>query len=248
MMLTMMFDGLSIEGTRYGNHDRWGIFENYAWLIDGATTVKESSHSVTSFVNALNLLMSKVIRQSIKTHTEPSLGLIVQKALDATVSIIPGNMSSATLCVIRINSNRTTDYFILGDCVLVDRVKGRVITDRRLNNIAQHQRALYREALSVEAPNIEQCHKDLLNEENRWRNVSDGFWVAQQGAIIHDKGLSGTLPHTDVLIGSDGLLDVMTESQLFTADSFKHLIATINQQMLANNVSRDDLTLVMPKQ
>lgn len=191
--------------------------------------------------------MSDVIQQYIKTHSEPPLGLIVQKALDATSAIIPDNASSATICVIRINPNSTTDYFILGDCVLVDKVAGRIITDQRLNSIAQHQRALYKEALALNLPNVEQYCNDLLNEESRWRNVSDGFWVAQPRAIIHDKGLSGTLPHTDVLIGSDGLLDTITESQLFAADSFKHIIAAIKQQTLANNISRDDITLVMPK-
>lgn len=170
-----MFDGLSIEGTRYGNHDRWGILENYAWVSDGATGSPESSHSVTAFVNALNSSMSDAIRYYNKTHTEPPLGLIVQKALDITSSVIPGNMSSATICVIRINLNSTTDYFILGDCMLVDKVAGLIITDQRLNSIAQHQRALYKEALALSLPNIEQYHKDLLEEESRWRNVSGGF-------------------------------------------------------------------------
>lgn len=242
-----MFDGLSIEGTRYGNHDRWGIFENYAWFIDGATGSFELSHSITAFVNVLNSSMSDAIRYYNKDYTEPSLGLIVQKALDATSVIIPNNTSSATICVIRINQNSTTDYFILGDCVLVDKVAGRIITDQRLNSVAQRQRALYKEALALSLPNIEQYHNDLLNEESRWRNVSDGFWVAQPRAIIHDKGLSGTLPRIDVLIGSDGLIDAITEPQLFAADSFKHIIATIKQQTLTNNISRDDLTLVMPK-
>lgn len=247
-MLTTMFDGLSIEGTHHGNHDRWGIFENYAWVIDRATGSEESSHSVTSFVNVLNASMSDAIRYSNKPHTDPSLSLIVQKALDVTASVIPDNMSSATLCVIRINPNNMTDYFILGDCALADKVAGHIITDQRLNSIARHQRALYKEALLLEALDIEQYHKDLLTEESRWRNVSGGFWVAQQGATIYDKGLNGTLPHTDVLIGSDGLLDVMTESQLLTINSFKHITATITQKILANNSPRDDLTLVMPKQ
>lgn len=243
-----MFDGLSIEGTRHDNHDRWGIFANYAWVIDGATGPKESPYSVTPFVNVLNASMSASVRSYTKTYNEPSLGLIVQKSLDATSTIIPDNASSATICVIRINSNSTTDYFILGDCVLADKVAWHIITDQRLNSIARHQRALYKEALLLEALDIEQYHKDLLTEESRWRNVSGGFWVAQQGATIYDKGLNGTLPHTDVLIGSDGLLDVMTESQLLTINSFKHITATITQKILANNSPRDDLTLVMPKQ
>lgn len=203
-----LIDAASIAGSAHENQDAWGMRDEIFWVLDGATApVASNKLTVVDFVRSLN--------EALYQHADTRRGLreILHRAL-AAIATHPATRAgfSATVAMAKYTPTGW-QWLVLGDAGIVvnDSSSGlRLVSDQRPDHIAGGLRTRRKAAQSnpVAADQFEKLTVALRREEDRWRNVRGGFWVAGAvpDAAVH--ALEGTVrASTNMYLLTDGVTD-----------------------------------------
>lgn len=204
--MALKVSGCSLPGTGHAMQDTWGTAGSFAWVIDGATRQDDVENSLVSmWVRRL----SDALQSTITAHgSRPLLlnDLLSQAIHDAAIEPTPqGFHPSATIALAFLDDTHA-HVLVLGDSAAV--VEGNTLRDTRLAHVAKEYREQLRR-LPDSALGKTRIRELLLNEEDRYRNTEDGFWVVNNDPTVVRKAYFGTFPEArHVILATDGLNDV----------------------------------------
>ncbi|GGM72605.1 hypothetical protein GCM10012275_49000 [Longimycelium tulufanense] len=190
--------------------DRWAVFENCAFVLDGASSFTPAAVNAERFVDTLVADLSDAL-------AKPAIPLrsALKQAIRSSsmlLDLTPGNSPSSTIILLR-QSPSELELLVLGDSTAIigttDR-KERRLTDDRLASIASDKRETYRSRLRA-GYGYDSVHRQLLKElqekQISARNTPGGYWIAEADPSAADKALSYTMPINDVkwcVLATDG--------------------------------------------
>lgn len=181
------------------SEDLIGFEKNVFWLLDGATMPKElSSISVVEYTKNLS---NAIRKNAYLNHPQEILKkAIVEMKREYKNSITDINPSSTVIIVC---FGKEIEYGVLGDSTLyiVNGDEEIVVTDRRLQNIANKERIEFQHNSTLEN------RKKLIIKENEYRNQKNGYYIAEFNPIAAQEMICGAITNAnqDVLLMSDGL-------------------------------------------
>lgn len=193
------------------NQDRYVIGENFAAVLDGATSVAgDRSHDPGWFAQQLADSLARTIPEGgpLAEHVEHA----IRDVRDAH-SLQTDTAPTSTIAIARWAS-ASVETYVLGDSPAVivhPDGSASVHTDERLAAVAVGQRATYRSNLAAGHGYGGQHRQTLLElqaEQAEQRNRPGGYWIAGTDPSAAQHGITATTPTHEVaalILASDGV-------------------------------------------
>ena len=195
------------------NEDFAGAFPDCAVLLDGAGGPSEMPsgciHGTGWFVRQLGARLLAGMETS--THALPMIladGIRqVEASHAATCNLGAPGTPAATVIMTRI-SDDNVEYLVLGDSTLIlgEDAGPRVITDRRIDNVAAAERKVM-DALPTSTPEHQEARIRFVALQRSLRNRPGGYWIASTNPDAAFHARTGTVALRDlrrVTLLSDG--------------------------------------------
>lgn len=205
-------DLATLQGDGTSNQDRAITRHNYAAVLDGASQFppRPDGHDGGWYSERL----ARALAEQLDAR-DGNLGDAVANAIRTvatTENLTPGDAPSSTVTIARWNAENVHVY-VLGDSpAIVFLADGthQVVTDQRLVGVGRQQRAAYRAHL-LDGHGFDTTHRQLLAdlqaEQQRKRNTTGGYWIAEADPAAGHHGYTETFPLDQVdavLLLSDG--------------------------------------------
>lgn len=193
------------------NQDRYAIGENFAAVLDGATSFAgDRSHDPGWFAQQLADALARSIPEGgpLAGHVERA----IQSVRDAH-ALQPDTAPTSTIAIARWNSAAVETY-VLGDSPAVivhPDGSATVHTDDRLAAVAVEHRETYRSNLAAGHGYGEEHRQTLLElqkEQAERRNRAGGYWIVGTDPEAARHGITATTPASEVaavILASDGV-------------------------------------------
>ena len=193
------------------NEDTYGHYNNYAWVIDGATNVFNTqifNHNDTAYM--VERINESIIDQ-LKLNSNQSIQSVLLNALKRLESDIKASYPdyfsqpsyqqvSFTIAMIRVMSS-TVEYYILGDCTLVTSDQT-MVTDTRIRTFSNDNT----KKLSQGIENRQQ----IFQSTRKKMNTPSGYWVGSIDGCGIKHGIEGVLGKNQKLaLYTDGFEDLL---------------------------------------
>lgn len=244
-----MISGVSLCGNQHENEDVWGYLKDFAWVIDGASNPYIDPESTQKYVERLATALQGGYLASKDADVRELLASAIEEAGEPSP-----DCPSATVSLARWGEDYV-DWLVLGDSAIMFRTEEtplKIYSDRRLDNVATEVRE--KRSLAGKAKDeklYSQLTHELLKQERETRNVSGGFWVAQNKPEAAYEALTGRVSIDEFALMTDGVAEALESSPLPLSFAFKRLKTDIVEEVkdLREYVSKrtekiDDMTAV----
>lgn len=198
------------------NQDRYGYGDNWAFVLDGASSFAPTrTHQDGGwYAEQLRLALTLGLERS-----STGMANIVEVAIEEAAGHFSGPAAacpSSTVAIIRLNANHLETY-VLGDSSIVLITKNnmeRDITDNRIDSVGGRIRSSYRERLKS-GGGFDARHRDLLislqKEQAAVRNRPQGYWIASNDPGAAYEAIQNSWPIEEisqVLLATDGAASI----------------------------------------
>lgn len=245
---------LSVKGEGNENEDCIDFSNQYYWIIDGATSVFNSSFFNTESDCAY---VVKLFSQEIKNNLDYRLSLteIIEKSLKETFKKIkdriPNHVEFYQLpsfaCVFIREIGDKVEYYIIGDCLLIEEKK-RMIEDNRIKKFNE----LNEINLKKEYNKMNRLY--YLQQTRMKMNQEDGYPILSLDYNSAKNGLVGTLENVEsrLILMSDGLdiyfknLNILEcDFQFSSVNQILTKIYDLEEERIKTNLKRrDDISVL----
>lgn len=240
----------TIQGSSEENEDAVGQYENYCWIIDGATDLFDCVNLIGFSVGEVVCEISKRIpffcddKKSLKEIFALAVGEVARKMLinleqDSTLF---AKMPTFSLVFCR-QVHQNLEYILIGDCFLI--VNNQIITDIRISDFSKKNKKRL-EVIKKERGSIP--YADRLNQLQSIRmkaNVSEGYPIGSLNPDSINQVISGELqlPKSECFL-------IMSDGYYYNYDTTKDLgeVSNFIEFELGNNElygKRDDASVIM---
>lgn len=245
---------LSIKGEGVKNEDCIGFYENYYWVIDGATGVFNTQY----FDNESDCAYAvEILNHEIKNNLayDLSLSQIIQKSIRNTYLKIKDRipldtpiftLPSFACILIRVLENKI-EYYVIGDCLLIVENE-KIVEDNRIKKFSLNNANL----LSKEKNKENRIQ--LLQKTRMKMNQIDGYPILSLDENSVQNGLSGCVEYSNqrIILMSDGLDFYLQNFDLlkcrFSYDFINEIISATfnleNERIKTNLKKRDDISVI----
>jgi hypothetical protein len=192
------------------SQDRLILLGNAVLVLDGASSAEDKQHDGGWYAEQLGAAMAGALRSRPERDLQHLLAESIRAIRDQH-KLMPGASPSSTVAIARWDAEHL-DALVLGDSsiVAIRRSTETELIDSRLAAIAKRQRAAYRDRLrrgGTYDSEHRRLMRSLYDEESRWRNHPDGYWIAdtQPDAAAH--ALTARWPIDElraVILATDG--------------------------------------------
>lgn len=245
---------LSIKGEGIKNEDRIGSYQNYYWVIDGATGVFNTKF----FDNESDCAyVVEILNQEIRNNLNNQISLIeiIEKSIKATYLKIkdkipedtPIYMLPSFACILIRELENKIEYYVIGDCFLIIE-KTQVIEDNRIKKFSISNASLLAKEKN------KQNRLQLLQKTRMKMNQKDGYPILSLDVASAKNGLSGEIGYSNerIILMSDGLDFYLKNLNLLECDfSYQFVNAMIvttfnleNERLQTNLKKRDDISVI----
>lgn len=194
------------------NQDRYAYGEGWAFVLDGASSFSRAKpeHDGGWYAERLMRALSK----GLSSGSSRSVSSVVSEAIQVTANAHGHDRDScptSTIALARWDKDHVETY-VLGDTTAAAILQSgeEVLTDTRINAIADHIREGYRSRLAA-GHGFDERHRESLVRlqmaQFEARNVPDGYWIAGADPIAADHGLTAKYPRSStqaLVLASDG--------------------------------------------
>ncbi len=160
------------------SQDRIFTTPNAVIVLDGASAFVPVEVSPSTYVDTLGRLLI----EGLAADPRIQLTELLAQAIERTASVLdlcPGTSPSSTVAIAR-EDGVGLDLLVLGDSQIA--TPHGIYRDDRIARFAAKQREQYRARLAA-GHGYDKTHRELLGalqiEQARYRNISDGFWIAE---------------------------------------------------------------------
>lgn len=161
--------------------DRVVITDHAAVMLDGASAFLPVPVPARVYADRLG----RYIRDFLDTDPQQELRALLAAAIQRTArdfDLVPGSSPSSTVTIIRESGDPpgNLDILVLGDNLVV--LPDHIMTDDRLDRVAEHEHRTYQARLATGAGyDIEHYAliKQLQTRQAQMRNRPDGYWIAE---------------------------------------------------------------------
>lgn len=232
------------KGTAQQNEDIVGIYQNVAWVIDGATPLFKkhffsSENDVVWVVQQLNKWLPQFIDdrlslQEILVHTVQQVQKEARGIYGKLDEVQEYELPTFTIILARI-IDQQLEYYVLGDCGMLVETTGGVeyITDKRIEVFSQRNKQAIKRLQSIsDRAERESRVLEALQNTRKLLNKEEGYWVGSIDGKGIPHGLSGKLaiePENRALCFSDGYASLFELYQLIRWKDFSFEEAAIQQ-------------------
>lgn len=197
------------------NQDRYGYGDGWAFVLDGATSFSETPpvHDGGWYAERLKNALANYLTNEDTTDTASIVAQAIEDAaVDHDVST-QGPCPTSTIALARWNDEQV-ELYVLGDSFAVAITptgEATVLTDDRIKQFGDEYRQTTRQRLS-EGSGFDKEHRQFLNalqaEQERHRNIPEGYWIAGDYPAAAEYAHRIKLMKQDVnavLLASDGI-------------------------------------------
>ena len=210
-------------GENHENEDIYGVNNNVAWVIDGATemfydkyiskksdtlwTVKQIDKELKSADSTLDL--RSMLFEAIKRARKKA-----EKINPHITELEKYELPSFAICIIKIEKN-TLHYLILGDCSLMFKKNEEIITDSRIKKF--HQMVMNIKKEYSNSPLYKEKVYKTAQEVRKNMNNKDGYWIGTLDENVAFRAVIGSAQvgkGDRVLLCSDGFWPSIHENDV----------------------------------
>lgn len=213
----------SLKGSNAFNEDAYYIGDNYALVLDGATSLEGED-----VVQYIKYLLSQI---KANYSIDISLKEILRKSIIEVSKIYENNAPSATIAMMRIIDNKI-ELLCLGDAVIIYKTKdGKVEEFKDDSRLFELDKNVYNEIIKIsndlmitpaEARNTEIIKRKLVENRNKM-NTKDGYYILSNDSKALDFARSIFLDKNNIsylILASDGLTSYYNEMKIGTVSDF----------------------------
>lgn len=234
--------------------DRITVLDNTAWVLDGATgiTGKKITNSETDavwYVESINNYFKEninpsksikdIVKSAIKEAREKYIKFSGFEDLDEV------DYPCAAIALIRFHNNEL-EYFVLGDCSIIIKEKGKKaieIVDNKLIDLEENLiESMFKTANEKNISILEArsyCNQEVI-DIRKTKNSSNGYWILElnEEAVEHCiYGKIKIMNNTSICLTSDGFSQYYDTFNLSNGyEEFIDIVKDINIEELYNKL------------
>ncbi|OJG06651.1 hypothetical protein BG618_02409 [Pseudonocardia autotrophica] len=196
------------------NADRVFVTDDAVVVLDGATAFEPVDLDPGEYAEAIGSEM--VRRLPGATIADAVAGAIHTVA--SAYDLHAGRSPSSTVSILRVRES-DADLYVLGDSPIHYGTWGdlHVLRDSRLDDLALAEQAAYADALRAGHGYTEQHRQTLVQlqqQQQRYRNRSGGYWIAEADPKAAHHAFMCTVPREEIswaVLGTDGATDALAD-------------------------------------
>lgn len=236
----------SIEGTNHDNEDIFGVYNNYIWVIDGATdlfdTPSKYGFSVSQVMQTLNQVLPKECKnyRGLKDILASAISQVRDTYLTSDLNYDYSELPTFAFMFGRFVGD-LFGYIYLGDCYLIcDRVD--IITDSSFAPFVYANREEISQLKTLQVPNLEFEIKEVYKRTRHLANHPQGYRIGSLDPECAYLSNQGYFPYNgqELMFMTDGFYNIYSKF-----GSVSQTLSEIQNLHLEGSVKLDDATVVV---
>lgn len=197
--------------------DRVFVASNGVVVLDGATAYKPHRVAAADYAETLGRAVTDGLDDT--TPLEEVLSVALDRTIgDLGLELHSQSAPSSTIVLVRLRAVGVTDILVLGDSTaVIGYANGNeeVLRDDRLQRLPLPAAKEYRTRLH-QGRGYDRTHRELLatlqESQRRWRNRSDGYWIASTDPEAARHAVVASRPSDQIrwlVLATDGTTDIL---------------------------------------
>lgn len=219
----------SIKGSSKENEDVVSFYNNYCWIIDGATdvfdTTTQNGFSVFTFVNEVSSELSLLCndKKSLENIISQAISNVTLKyfsSFDFSEDYFAKLPTFSFIFCREIDNN--FEYLMLGDCFLI--IDGKIITDKRISEFSRKNRLKLEESMLKNKEINEKARLMIFRETRLKANKIGGYPIGSMNPNCVKSALKGRFSVVNIqrfVLMSDGYYNFYDPSKSLVENSME---------------------------